>query len=235
MTATTRTPQQTLPRPHRSRSRRVAIGLVAAALGSFAVAASATAGPPATNQVPGDPHSPAVAHLATEALDSLYEFEATDNPIVQLGYFDALDAAAGATAAEIGVDTTAMRQAWRAADRVHQTALLSALTQLGVQYRSNTSEPGVGFDCSGLTTFAWAQAGFEIPRQSGSQISEAGARDASTAEAGDLVQYPGHVMLYLGVADAIVHSSNPENDVELWVLSGRRAGNVRYGDPTDDA
>ena len=45
--------------------------------------------------------------------------------------------------------------------------------------------------------------------------------------AGDLVQYPGHVMLYLGVGDAIVHASNPSTDVELEL----RQPLVRYGDP----
>jgi hypothetical protein len=46
--------------------------------------------------------------------------------------------------------------------------------------------------------------------------------------AGDLVQYPGHVMMYLGVGEAIVHASNPANDVELSHVSR----SVRYGDPT---
>ena len=45
------------------------------------------------------------------------------------------------------------------------------------------------------------------------------------------MQYPGHVMLYLGVDGAVVHSSNPENDVELWMLSDGRENSVRYGDP----
>ena len=92
-----------------------------------------------------------------------------------------------------------MAAAWRATDDVHQTALLTALTQLGVEYRSATSEPGVGFDCSGLMLYAWGEAGFTLTRQSGSQISEADARDEDTAKAGDLAQYPGHVMMYLGV------------------------------------
>ena len=37
--------------------------------------------------------------------------------------------------------------------------------------------------------------------------------------AGDLVQYPGHVMMYLGVGDAIVHAVNRADDVELDVVS----------------
>ena len=72
-----------------------------------------------------------------------------------------------------------------------------------------------------------------LPRQSGEQIASAAERDEATAEAGDLAQYPGHVMLYLGVEGAVVHASNPENDVELWMLSSGRAEGVRYGDPAD--
>ena len=49
----------------------------------------------------------------------------------------------------MGVSQLQMTSAWLATDDAHQTALLTALTQLGVEYRSATSEPGVGFDCSG--------------------------------------------------------------------------------------
>ena len=42
------------------------------------------------------------------------------------------------------------------------------------------------------------------------------------------MQYPGHVMMYLGVGDAIVHASNPSTDVELSFTSR----SVRFGDPT---
>ena len=41
------------------------------------------------------------------------------------------------------------------------------------------------------------------------------------------MQYPGHVMLYLGVGEAIVHASNPSTDVELSFTSR----SVRYGNP----
>jgi hypothetical protein len=45
--------------------------------------------------------------------------------------------------------------------------------------------------------------------------------------AGDLVQFPGHVMMYLGVGDAIVHAVNRKDDVELDFFRDR----VRFGDP----
>ncbi len=148
-------------------------------------------------------------------------------------YEQALETTAAATAAEFGVSPLQMRAAWASVDGAHQTALLSALSQLGVAYRSATSEPGVGFDCSGLMLYAWGEAGYTLTRQSGSQISEADARDMDTAVAGDIAQYPGHVMMYLGVPRTFVHASNPENDVELWMTSPDRAAGLRYGDPTE--
>ena len=85
------------------------------------------------------------------------------------------------------IDAGQLHQAWLVADQPHQIALLSALTQLGVPYRRNASKAGVGFDCSGLTAFAWGQSGVELARQSGAQLRNArrSAR-STTAQAGDL-------------------------------------------------
>ena len=171
-----------------------------------------------------------MAALASLALDAQATAARSGDPTA---YLAALETTAAATAGEMGVSQLQMAAAWLATDDVHQTALLTALTQLGVEYRSATSEPGVGFDCSGLMYYAWSEAGFELARQSGSQISDAEAREMDTAKAGDLAQYPGHVMMYLGVPRAFVHSSNPQNDVELWLASEDRAQGLRYGDPTE--
>jgi hypothetical protein len=48
--------------------------------------------------------------------------------------------------------------------------------------------------------------------------------------AGDLVQYPGHVMIYLGVDRAVVHAVMPGRPVEVDVVKARR--NLKFGDPT---
>jgi cell wall-associated NlpC family hydrolase len=106
------------------------------------------------------------------------------------------------------------------------------MTQVGVPYRTNTSEAGVGFDCSGLTTFAWARAGLQLTRQSSAQINEATPLDRASAKAGDLVQYPGHVMMYLGIGDAVIHSVQRGRTVELDTIHTRRTNSVRFGDPT---
>ena len=111
-----------------------------------------------------------------------------------------------------------------------RSRLLSALTQVGVPYHRNASKAGVGFDCSGLTSFAWAQAGVAIAHQSGGQIRAAAGRTLDTAKAGDIVYYPGHVMLYLGIDDLIVHAVGRGRSVELDTI-GRRVKRARFGNP----
>jgi len=50
---------------------------------------------------------------------------------------------------------------------------------------------------------------------------------------GDLMWYPGHVMLYLGIGDLVVHSPTRGRTVEYGVLSGDRASWVRFADPVN--
>jgi cell wall-associated NlpC family hydrolase len=200
---------------------------------SLAIGLASPAGARAPTEIEGDHHSLKVRSLAITALEALSSYDHSKTAADRAAYEQALETTAAATAAEFGVSPLQMRAAWASVDGAHQTALLSALSQLGVAYRSATSEPGVGFDCSGLMFYAWGEAGYTLTRQSGSQISEADAREMDTAVAGDIAQYPGHVMMYLGVPRTFVHASNPENDVELWMTSEDRAAGLRYGDPTE--
>ena len=62
-------------------------------------------------------------------------------------------------AQQLGYGEVDMIRAWSSTPLDHQRAVLAAMTQVGVPYRSNTSQEGVGFDCSGLTTYAWGRAG----------------------------------------------------------------------------
>jgi cell wall-associated NlpC family hydrolase len=191
---------------------------------------TAAAVPSVPAEIAGDAHSPAVAVRAAEAL-ATYDAYAAKGSITRLiRFLGDRNAAADAVALEFGFDAAEVRHAWSRAGHQHQVAVLAALSQLGVSYRSNTSEPGVSFDCSGLTAYAWGRAGVTLYRQSGVQISEASPRDGASARAGDLVQYPGHVMMYLGFGGAIVHASNPETDVELSTLRDR---DYSWGDPSE--
>ena len=194
--------------------------------------------------------SPALAQLSARALDAVpetYDVEHTlgaDRHALTYDTYDrhALysftryvrlrDEAASLAAAELGMPAAMMRDAWALSDLDKQTALLAALTQLGVPYRTNRSEPGVGFDCSGLTTYAWGVAGQELVRQSRGQINAAQRVERAAAQAGDLMFYPGHVMMFLGVGDAIVQARQRGSDVEITFLTGRHSSNVVFADPT---
>ncbi len=137
-----------------------------------------------------------------------------------------------AVGASLGVDQVRLDAAWIAADHAHQVALLSALTQVGVPYRRNMSKVGVGFDCSGLTEYAWGQAGFDLAHHSTTQLRNAAARTIDTAHAGDLVYFPGHVMLWLGVDSYVVHAPRRGHPVELWQISNRSMRRTKFGDPS---
>jgi cell wall-associated NlpC family hydrolase len=173
-----------------------------------------------------------VVATAREAMASLDEFGLTGDPVDLLEYKEERTETARLAARQLGYGEVDMIRAWSATPIDHQRAVLAAMTQVGVPYRSSTSQEGVGFDCSGLTTYAWARAGVELIRQSRSQINAAAPLDRTTAKAGDLVWYPGHVMMYLGVGDAIIHSVQRGRTVEIDTISGRRTNSVRFGDPT---
>jgi cell wall-associated NlpC family hydrolase len=131
------------------------------------------------------------------------------------------------------LDPDELEAAWADADINHQTALLAALTQVGVPYKKFAMKPGVGFDCSGLTSFAWGQAGFNLPHSSTRQIRAADPRTQENAQAGDLLRYPGHVMMWLGVGQAVIHSPQPRQFVEVRILATRSMNRSTFGDPTE--
>ena len=64
------------------------------------------------------------------------------------------------------------------------TAIAAAQSQLGVPYIAYQATPGVGFDCSGLTSYAWGQAGVYLPHQSRAQASMVPHVPASAAQPG---------------------------------------------------
>lgn len=86
-------------------------------------------------------------------------------------------------------------------------AVRAAESQLGVPYVWGGESPGVGFDCSGLTAWAWAQAGVPLPHYSGAQMADSVPVSTSNLQPGDLLFYgPGgsdHVAMYVGGGEMI--------------------------------
>lgn len=80
-------------------------------------------------------------------------------------------------------------------------ALDMARTQVGVPYEADSMKPGVGFDCSGIIRWAYAQAGIELPHNSAYQMSVTKKVSRKDLRPGDLVftgNPVGHVALYMG-------------------------------------
>ncbi len=112
-------------------------------------------------------------------------------------------------------------------------AVAAARTQIGQPYVSGgeSREEG-GFDCSGLTTYAWTQAGATaIPRTSQGQYTWSKRITKADLRAGDLVFYSSggptgtvsHVALYSGEG-TIIQARKPgvpvsEDDLDTYWTS----------------
>ncbi len=85
-------------------------------------------------------------------------------------------------------------------------AVQAAESQLGVPYVWGGEQAGVGFDCSGLVQWAWAQAGVSIPRTTETQWPSLPHVSLGALEPGDLLFYfnldgdsqVDHVVMYVG-------------------------------------
>ncbi|MFD7868321.1 NlpC/P60 family protein [Streptomyces sp. NPDC057682] len=88
-------------------------------------------------------------------------------------------------------------------------ALKAASTRVGLPYVYGATGPG-SFDCSGLTQWAYAQAGANITRTTYSQIAQGTQIARSQLKPGDLVFFSGtsHVGLYAG-NNTVLHAPKP--------------------------
>jgi len=85
-------------------------------------------------------------------------------------------------------------------------AVQAAVSQLGVPYVFGGEETGVGFDCSGLVQWAWAQAGVSIGRTTETEWPSLTHVPLNALQPGDLLFYYNldgdnqvdHVVMYTG-------------------------------------
>ncbi len=99
---------------------------------------------------------------------------------------------------------------------IRDAVVALARQQIGTPYGSGSMKPGVAFDCSGLTTWAWKQAGVALPRSSAAQYAGTERIDEDELLPGDLVFYSSagpngrvsHVAMYAGHGK-IVHARKP--------------------------
>ncbi|WAP58285.1 C40 family peptidase [Streptomyces sp. S465] len=110
-------------------------------------------------------------------------------------------------------------------------ALAYALAQIGKPYVWGAEGPN-SFDCSGLTSSAWAHAGRTIPRTSQEQWRQLPRVPISRLRPGDLVIYykgASHVAMYAGNGQ-VVQAPRPGQRVKLSPLASNPVqGAVRPG------
>jgi peptidoglycan DL-endopeptidase CwlO len=92
-----------------------------------------------------------------------------------------------------------------------QIAVQAAYSVVGARYVWGSSDPSVGLDCSGVTVYAWRQAGVSLPHSSVAQYSSYPRIPLSAVQPGDLVYYGNygpHIAIYVG-GGKIIHASSP--------------------------
>ena len=102
-----------------------------------------------------------------------------------------------------------------------------AQSKVGCSYVYGAGGPN-SFDCSGLTSWAYAQVGISIPHSSQAQLNLVKSKghlvNPAYLKAGDLVFYGGgensitHVAIYLG-GGMVVHATNPVMGVKVTAIN----------------
>ena len=92
-----------------------------------------------------------------------------------------------------------------------QIAVQAAYSVVGTPYVWGSSDPSVGLDCSGVTVYAWGQAGVSLPHSAAAQYSSFPKVPLSAVQPGDLIYYGNfgpHIAIYVG-GGSIIHASSP--------------------------
>lgn len=99
-------------------------------------------------------------------------------------------------------------------------AVASARAQIGKPYVWGATGPG-SFDCSGLTSYVWRQAGVSLPRTSRDQYAAGVKVSRSSLQPGDLVYFGSpiyHVAIYIG-GGTMITAPQPGQVVKYQALT----------------
>ncbi|MET7847534.1 C40 family peptidase [Streptomyces avermitilis] len=127
-----------------------------------------------------------------------------------------LEAAAAAKAQTAWLGSGVLEDIKTKASEQGRKAVKFATEQIGKPYEWGAEGPK-SYDCSGLTSQAWAAAGSGIPRTSQEQWRQLRHIDVKDMRPGDLVIYfddASHVGMYVGDG-AIVHAPRPGRTVTI--------------------
>jgi cell wall-associated NlpC family hydrolase len=248
-------PQDTASRPEGSHSHPLSRAARTAGLSLAALGAVAAAGGVATHGLLGDDEAPTTgehaispqlasanlavapaAHDVDAATSSVLPVVAAGPAGIQSIKHDSPASRAAAARSQQDAQRgshSSGAQASSAGSSVAQRAIAAARSQLGVPYVWGGTSPS-GFDCSGLTQWAFEKAGIELPRTSRAQSQEGQQVSLSNMQPGDLIFFNSpvsHVGMYIGNGQMIEAPQSGE-DVKVSSIARRMddaVGARRFG------
>ncbi len=174
--------------------------------------------------VPGDAAQVDVSRLTAQARSALATSPVVEVPTEAVAWsFDAPEIAVTANpkpepVVERAASTSRSQSRVAASATIPASAVGNAVVEvaaryIGVPYVSGGTTPD-GFDCSGFTSYVYAQLGITLPRTSSDQRYAGVEVPRDQAQPGDLVWSPGHIGIYAGEG-MMIDAPRPGKSVQL--------------------